>query len=160
MKNGIKKIIANLEELVCGFFLVIMVSTVIMNVILRYVFNDGLFWAEEVATISFVWAVFIGASATYKHRMDVGIDFLVSKTSPQVQKYLRLLVDILLLIINGYIFYLSIIFTKNALLKPTAVLGLSSAVVNTALIVGFGLITVHTLRFIRADYKLLQENQI
>ncbi len=159
MQSAFKTLVNNFEELLSGFFIVIMVVIVIMNVILRYVFNEGIFWAEEVATISFVWAVFVGASATYKHRMDVGIDFLVTKTSPKIQKLIRLIIDALLLTINGYIFYLSIVFTKISYIKPTAVLGVSSAVVNSSLVFGFGLITIHTMRFIVKDFKSFKDKE-
>ena len=70
---------------------------------------------------------------------------------------MRLLVSILLLLINGYIFYMSVVFTVIAWSKPTAVLGVSSAIFNSALIVGFGLITFHTLRFIREDFKAISD---
>ena len=53
-----KKVFKNFEEILCAFFLIIMVLLVILNVILRYAFNYSLFWSEEVATICFVWSVF------------------------------------------------------------------------------------------------------
>jgi TRAP-type C4-dicarboxylate transport system permease small subunit len=154
MKDTIKLFIKNFEEVICGIFIVAMVAIVITNVFLRYLFNYSLFWAEEVATICFVWAVFVGASATYKHKMDIGIDVLILKTPPRTQMIIRRLVNVLLLIINGYIFYLSMVFTRIAWMKPTAVLGITSGVVNSALIVGFGLITLHTLRFIWQDLQV------
>lgn len=141
----------NFEEIICAVFLVTMIALVILNVFLRYLFSYSIFWSEEVATICFVWCVFIGASATYKHKMDIGIDFLVTKTPAKVEKFIRFAVLIILLAINGYIFYMAIVFTQIAWPKPTAVLGVSSAVVNSALIVGFGLITFHTIRFIHRD---------
>jgi len=141
----------NLEEILCGCFLVAMVSLVIVNVLLRFVLNYSITWAEEVSTICFVWSVFIGASAVYKHKMNIGIDVLILAASPGVQRYIRLVASALLLLINGYILYMSIVFTSIAWEKPTAVLGVSSAVFNTALIVGFGMITFHTLRFVRED---------
>lgn len=147
MKNFFK----NFEEILCGGFLITMVVIVILNVFLRYFFNYSIYWAEEVSTICFVWAVFVGASATYKHKMDIGIDILILKMPENVQKIIRFLVDVLLLLINGYIFYMSIVFTKISFIKPTAVLGVSSAVVNSALIFGFGLITLHTIRFMVSD---------
>ena len=94
----------------------------------------------------------MGASAVYKHKMDVGIDMLVLKLPDTAQHYVRLAVSLVLLLINGYIFYMSIVFTSVAWGKPTAVLGVSSAVFNSALIFGFGLITWHTLRFLRDDF--------
>lgn len=148
-----KKLCINFEEILCGFFLISMISLVIINVILRFLFDYSIPWAEEVSTICFVWAVFVGASATYKHKMDIGIDMLVLKTPKHIQIIIKNIVTLILLVLNGYIFYMSIVFTKISYIKPTAVLGVSSAVVNSSLIVGFGLITLHTIRFIIQDFK-------
>ncbi len=157
MSKKIELFARNFEEILCGFFILTMVLIVICNVLLRYFFNHSIFWAEEVSTICFVWSVFVGASAVYKHRMDIGIDVLVNKTPVKIQKVIRTLVDILLLVINGYIFYMSVIFTKISYVKPTAVLGVSSAVVNSALVFGFGLMTLHTIRFIFLDNFIRQK---
>ena len=151
MTSTVKTFFNNFEEILCSVFLVTMITLVIVNVFLRYLFNYSIFWAEEVATICFVWCVFVGASATYKHKMDMGIDVLITKASPKVEKSIRFAVDLVLLAINGYIFYMAIVFTNIAWVKPTAVLGISSAAVNSALIVGFGLITFHTVRFLYRD---------
>jgi TRAP-type C4-dicarboxylate transport system permease small subunit len=48
---------------------------------------------------------------------------------------------------------MSVVFTSISWGKPTAVLGVSSAAFNAALIVSFGLITFHTLCFIKQDIK-------
>jgi TRAP-type C4-dicarboxylate transport system permease small subunit len=156
MDKGAKYYLDNLEEILCGCFLVFMVSLVIVNVFLRYLFSYSITWAEEVSTICFVWSVFIGASAVYKHKMDMGIDVLILRLPLSAQRYVRLLVRVILLLINGYIFYMSIVFTSIAWAKPTAVLGVSSAVFNCALIVGFGMITFHTLGFIRNDLRAIR----
>jgi len=154
----LKQIVNNLEEILCGGFLITMIVIVIFNVFLRYFSSYSLYWAEEVATICFVWAVFIGASATYKHKMDIGIDMLVKKTSEVTQDKIRLAVNTLLLLLNGYIFYISIVFTTIAFEKPTAVLGISSAIINSALIVSFAFITVHTCRFLIMDINKVFSN--
>ncbi|MDF1618568.1 TRAP transporter small permease [Petrocella sp. FN5] len=151
--QNLKFFIRNFEELVSGFFIIITVSVVILNVFLRYVFNMGIFWVEEVATISFIWSVFLGASATYKRRMNIGIDFLTRRGNQKTQTIIKLVVDMMLLIITGYILYLSIIFTWTASIKPTAVLGISSAYVNAALVVGFGLMVIQTIVFLVQDVK-------
>ena len=155
MGKRVRYYLSNLEEILCGIFLVSMVSLVIVNVLLRFLFNYSITWAEEVSTICFVWSVFVGASAVYKHKMDIGIDVLILTLPLTAQRYIRLLVSILLLSINGYIFYMSIVFTSISWAKPTAVLGISSAIFNSALIVGFGMITFHTLGFIKEDVKTI-----
>lgn len=151
MTLSVKDFFKHFEEILCSVFLVTMISLVIVNVFLRYLFSYSIFWAEEVATICFVWCVFVGASATYKHKMDMGIDVLITKTPPRIEKSIRFAVTLFLLALNGYIFYMAIVFTKIAWVKPTAVLGISSAAVNSALIVGFGLITLHTIKFLYRD---------
>ena len=159
MSKGAKYYLSNLEEILCGFFLVSMVGLIIVNVLLRFLFSYSITWAEEVSTICFVWSVFVGASAVYKHKMDMGIDVLILTLPFSAQRYIRLFVSVLLLLINGYIFYMSIVFTSIAWEKPTAVLGVSSAIFNSALIVGFGMITFHTFGFIRDDIKNVLDSE-
>ena len=151
MTSAIKYFFKHLEEILCSIFLVTMIGLVILNVFLRYLFSYSISWSEEVATICFVWSVFVGASATYKHKMDIGIDTLITKTAPHIEKSIRFCMNLVLLAINGYIFYMAIIFTNIAWQKPTAVLGISSAIFNAALVVGFGLITFYTIRFLYRD---------
>lgn len=160
MSRSIKYYLGNLEEILCGACLLCMVGLVILNVLLRFLFGYSITWAEEVSTILFVWSVFIGASAVYKHKMDIGIDVLILSLPIVAQHYVRLLVSCLLLLINGYIFYMSIVFTTIAWAKPTAVLGVSSAIVNSALIVGFGLMTWHTVGFIRQDMATISAGRL
>ncbi|NMP30250.1 TRAP transporter small permease [Thalassotalea sp. M1531] len=152
------KLVANIEEVLCGTFLVVMVGLVIINVFLRYLTNYSLFWAEEVATICFVWAVFLGASATYKRKLDIGIDLIVNQLSQRTQQSVKLIVSCILLILNVYIFYISIVFSIIAFEKPTAVLGISSFIVNASLIVSFAFISWHSLRFLAANLRQFSDN--
>ena len=153
-----KGIMENLEEILSGAFLCLMVLLVIINVFLRYFSDYAIYWAEEVATICFVWAVFLGAAATYKRKMDIGIDLLVKRASAPSQAVIKLISSCALLLLNGYIFINSLIFTAIAFDKPTAVLGVSSVVVNSALSVGFGFIAFHSLRFLHANWRVFRDD--
>ena len=150
-----KKFLGNIEDFISGFFIVITIVVVIINVILRKGFNSGLYWYEEVATISFVWSVFIGASGCYRRNMHIGIDMIKDLFPTKVQQVINLLVHMMLLVINGYITYLSVIFIQESKSKMTAVLGIPSSYVSAALFVGFGLMTMHTILFIINDIKIL-----
>ena len=48
-----------------GLCLAVMVVLVFGNVVLRYGFNYGIIFSEEVSRFLFVWMVFIGAAAAY-----------------------------------------------------------------------------------------------
>lgn len=154
-----KKFLGNIEDLLSGFFMVVTIVVVILNVILRKGFNGGLYWYEEVATISFVWSVFIGASGCYRKNMHIGIDMIKDLFPTKVQEVINLVVHMMLLVINGYITYLSVIFIQESKSKMTAVLGIPSSYVSAALLVGFGLMTMHTVLFIINDVKILMKKE-
>ncbi|NME35852.1 MULTISPECIES: TRAP transporter small permease [Fusobacterium] len=142
-----KKILNNLEEIVAGIFICITVSSVIMNVMLRTFGGSPISSAEEIATTSFIWSIYIGGAACFKKKMHIGVDMLVQLLPKKMQRIFMVLVNIFVTVLTGVLFYLSIIFTKYSVSKPTSVLGISSAYVNSALIVGFGLILFHSIGF-------------
>ena len=131
-----KKIFYNLEELIAGFFLIITVTSVVLNVFCRAAGFGTISTSEEIATISFVWSVYIGAVACYKRKMHIGVDMLV---------------------INSVILYLCVIFIMNSQEKPTPVLGISSNYLNIALLISFFLMVVHSLNFLYQDIKALKK---
>lgn len=151
----IKKLLHNLEEIVSGIFIAITVLSVTTNVLLRSIANITVSGIEEVATISFIWSVYIGAAACYKKKMHIGVDFLVALLPRTFQHLFKILIDAFLCLLIGTLFYLSVIFTGYSLNKPTSVLGISSAYVNSALIVSFALILIYSFKFLWDEIKSL-----
>jgi TRAP-type C4-dicarboxylate transport system permease small subunit len=150
-----KQLLSNFDLIFSGFFLCITVLVVIVNVTLRYLSLGGIFWAEEVATTSFMWSVFIGSAAAYRYKMHIGIDF-VSRFGPlPIRRFIAVLIDCLMLAINGYIVYLSIIFINANKLKRTPVLDIPALYVNLALTVGFTLMVLYALNFLYRDLRTL-----
>ena len=150
-----RTVISNFDLVLASFFLCITVLVVIVNVALRYIFHGGLFWAEEVATSSFIWSVFVGDAAAYRYKMHIGID-IVTKIGPQAwRSFITVIIDILMLVINGYIVYLSIFFIQSNKLKRTPVLDIPALYVNLALTVGFSLMTIYAMYFLYRDIRKL-----
>lgn len=150
----IKEIARNLEVIFSGFFLMTTVSVVIINVILRYLFKSGFYWVEEVATTSFIWSVFIGAAAAYKYKMHIGIDIITKLFPERARELISIIINFLMIVINGYICYLSTLFIKANSLKRTSVLDIPAVYVNLAITVGFGLMTLHAARFLYEESRL------
>ncbi len=153
MKQKLKLFLTNFEEIIAGTFLIATTLLVLINVFMRYFLRTGLYWSEEVATGCFVWSVFIGAAAGFKHKMHVGIDMLVEKLKPQPRYFVRLLVDLIQIFINGYIAMIALQYLKISARKPTPVLGISSATISSSIFVGFTLMTLYSLIFIYRDLK-------
>ncbi len=159
MKISGKWILSHAEVVISGVFLMITVLVVIVNVLLRYLFSGGLFWVEEVATASFIWSIFIGSAAAYRHNLHIGIDLITKLFNERVKEILALVINSLMVVINGYICYLSILMIQANKLKRTPVLDVPSIYVNLAITVGFFLITVHAVRFLITDILLLRSGK-
>lgn len=155
MPITLRNVFKNLDLIISGFFLNITVLVVIVNVLLRYLFQGGLYWAEEVATTSFIWSVFVGAAAAYRYKMHIGIDFMTQFGPKAWRVLLAVIIDCLMVIINGYIVYLSTLFIQANNLKRTPVLDVPAIYVNVALTVGFTLMTIYALFFLIRDIRRL-----
>ena len=149
--------LGNLEEIIASFFLVITTALVVLNIIMRYFLNSGLVWSEEVATGCFVWSVFIGAIAAFKHRGHVGVDILVKLLPPTLRWGVNLLMDIILVILNGYMAYLAVTYVMITYTKMTPVLGVSSAYISSVVPISFVMMTFYALRFVWQDITLKKE---
>ena len=147
MNLSVKKILSNFDVILSGAFLVTTVTIVILNVFLRYFFRTGIFWVEEVATTSFIWSVFIGSAAAYRNHVHIGIDMITKLFHNKIQKIIILGVHLMMVVINGYITYLSVIFVQKNTIKTTPVLRMPASVVNLSITVGFGIITLYALIF-------------
>lgn len=114
-------------------------------------FNSGLVWSEEVATGCFVWSVFIGAVAVFKHRGHVGVDIIVKRMPQGMQKAIGLITDVILVALNGYMSYLSIIYISKSYTKMTPVLGISSVYISSSVLIAFVLMTLYSIKFVWQD---------
>ncbi|MGV2986116.1 TRAP transporter small permease [Vibrio sp. E150_011] len=63
----------------------IMVTSVIIQVGGRYIFNYSIAWTTELATFSQVWLVILGAGIAVKDKMHAGVDVLIAKLSRRSQ---------------------------------------------------------------------------
>lgn len=75
--RGIYRLLDHL--LVIG--LAVMVLMVLGNVVLRYLFDSGLEFSEEVSRFVFVWLTFIGAVVALKEGLHLGMDTVVKRLS-------------------------------------------------------------------------------
>ena len=71
-------LLKNIEEILASIAISITVLVVIVNVVLRYGFGFVVPWSEELSVICFIWAVYLGISSCYKHKLHMGVDVVVA----------------------------------------------------------------------------------
>ena len=86
--------------------LLMMVTLVFGNVVLRYVFNYGIVFSEEVSRFMFMWITLIGALVVMKDNGHLGMSSVVSLLGERGQRVCRFIADLLtcvccLLLIHG-----------------------------------------------------------
>lgn len=64
--NKISRILENSLNIIMATALAIMVVLVFGNVVLRYFFNSGITWSEEMSRYLFIWLTFLGAIGAFK----------------------------------------------------------------------------------------------
>ena len=84
------------EEILGGAAFVGMTVIVFVNVVFRYLFNDPIPGADELATLGFTWAVFLGAAAGVRQRLHLGIEYLVALLPPRPRAAVGLVVVLLM----------------------------------------------------------------
>ncbi|NJO21789.1 MAG: TRAP transporter small permease [Sphingomonadales bacterium] len=75
----------------------IMVGAITTQVFTRYLFNRPIIWVEEIATYSFIWAVFVGASLGLKYSRHVKIETFVEHLAPRAKAASRVLVNLIII---------------------------------------------------------------
>lgn len=67
------------------------------SVVMRYGLNDSLSWAEEICKYLFVWSTFLSASLCLKRRSSIKIDMLLLALPANMQRFLLIIGDIVML---------------------------------------------------------------
>lgn len=153
------RIIKNLEEIFASLAISVTVLMVIINVILRYVFGFVVPWSEELSVICFIWATYFGISSCYKHKLHMGVDVIITLLPEHAKRIFRLVIFTFLLILNLVLAYLSFDYTMLST-KVTPVMGMSYFTINGVLVVCFSLMAIHTLVFIKDEYKNTHDNSL
>lgn len=153
MKDKLMHILKNLDAYFAGTLFFITICIVVINVFTRKIFNYVLPWGEEVATSLFVYTVFVGAAWCLRTRQHVGVDLLVNKLPKSARSIVHIITDALIVVLNAYITFLSYQFIISSKLKTMPVLKISSVWLNTALIIGFGLMTIYSLIHVVNDIR-------
>lgn len=92
--------------------LVIMLCTVFMNVVLRFCFNSGITWAEEIPRLLVMLFTFLACSIGVRDHMHISVDIIYNRfpKGGKMRKFMNFLADFatficgLLILIYGIIF--------------------------------------------------------
>jgi len=157
MRANLVWLLTNLEELIAGTGLVVVVGLTMYNIINRYLLQKSGVWAPELAEMIFTWVVFLGAGAAWKRRMHISISVLVRNLHPRTQTVVTIITDIILIAFLAFSTYLAAKITISSHSRLSPVLRLPFSYVYASTVLAFALMTIrravalaHTLRMRRS----------
>lgn len=146
MKKNILKFLLNIDILIAGLSLILLVIITFFNVIMRYFFKAPFVWGEEVQLWCAVWLVFFGASAAFRNGSHVAIEFLIDSLSPSLRKLAEIFAY--LVVVSGlvYLMVYGIRLVEHAHLigRTTNVLKVPYSIIYSALPIGCALMIINS----------------
>lgn len=104
--NKVKHILEEImwaEVLIGAFLVVLMVAIMVLEVIMRYVFNNSIIWVQEFVIMTFIWITMLGGSAASMTKTHVTITTFSQFLSEKRKQVLQFLVSV---VIIGVLIYL------------------------------------------------------
>ena len=155
------KIYNHLEEYLLVLSLIVTVSIIFYQVVMRYVFNSAPFWTEEIARYIFIWQIWLGTSIGVRERAHIRIqligNMLISK-GRLLQK--NILEIVILLVWLSLTVFLTV--TGFQLVADQAAKGVLTVAVRfplhyayAAVPVGCGIVTIRLLYELYAEFRKL-----
>ncbi len=121
---GLALVLDRILEALCVGLMLVAVGVACLQVVLRYVFNSGLPWPEEMATWVFAWAIFLGMAIATGRDAHISID-VVTRALPARPREALLLFNravmaaaSLMLVVHGWDYVSRAIAASPALQWP------------------------------------------
>jgi TRAP-type C4-dicarboxylate transport system permease small subunit len=86
-----------------GIAIFLMSLIIPVGVVMRYVFGVGAQWPEPIAILLMVVFTFVGAAAAYRAGGHIAVTMLTDRLPPPLQSPLARLIDLLLLLVCGFV---------------------------------------------------------
>jgi TRAP-type C4-dicarboxylate transport system permease small subunit len=154
-KHKLLHILSNLELVISGVFMCVMILIAAVNTFARYLLNSPIYASDEIVLTFFIWTIFLGAAYCYRKKRHIGLDFLVNLMPHYIQLFLRFLVGLILIVTNITMAYLSLGLAANSMIRMIPLLQIPYVVRNSAAFVGFSLMSIYAVYFFVIDLKVI-----
>lgn len=147
----------NAERWLLLLFYVLIVMTIGVEVVRRFVLSYSSTWGEEVARYSFIYLAWIGAASAVKERAHIRIDVILSFLSRGGQLFIYILGDLVMLgvAILAVFYSFETFMTALKFGVKTHGLGIPLAWFILAVPLGFSLVVFRLLQSLKRDISMI-----
>lgn len=139
------------------FCVFILVSVMIMQVFMRYVFSNPFVWAEELSRYMMIFSIMIGSTLVVNESRHVKVDIFVNMLPARARYAAKLMVELLFIGMSVFLVVQGVLYAQTMVFITTPGLGISKAII-AASIPAFATIWVifginNLYKFIRSEAK-------
>ncbi|MDD2701851.1 MAG: TRAP transporter small permease [Sideroxydans sp.] len=149
------KLLKRLDEWLIAILLAAMTLLTFAQVVMRYVFNSGFTWAQELTSILFAFMIFIGISYGVRVGAHIGVDALIKLFTPRVRRIVSIVAVLFCMLYAGMVIYGSFQYVMK--MRKVGIeledLPIQIWMVRAILPIGFALLV---LRFLPVLYNLIR----
>lgn len=154
--NKIDRIINKFEEYMVGIIILASSVLIFINVVLRYGFNSGFHWSDEMVRYLMILLTFIGGSICVRTGTHIGVDVVFTVLNEKITKVLLGFIYIVGLIFSLVIAYFGIRIVQRNILHPqlSPALQIPMFIPYLSIVIGFGL---SAYRYVQLIYNTVHQ---
>jgi TRAP-type C4-dicarboxylate transport system permease small subunit len=135
----------NLDIIIAGIVLGVLILYTFIAVIMRYFINRPIYWGEEFQLICIITIVFFGAGAGFRTGSHIAIDFLVDFFPLKLQKIITVFIYLISVAVMVYFFIQSSAFVRQMFntRRITDILRIPFFVIYSSFPIGCALIIIN-----------------
>ncbi|MGB9839465.1 TRAP transporter small permease [Thermovenabulum sp.] len=145
------------EEYVLSFLLALIACVMMLQVIMRYVFNSSLSWSEELSRYAFVWSAFLSIGYTIKKKTILRVDTLIEILPKGIKNTVKILVSLIMVVFFAFLLINSIPTVNKIFIskQESPALGIPMYLIYTSTILGFSLAVLRSAQSALSNVKEL-----
>jgi len=157
--NGYSKIsnaVTKVSTVLCYTLIIFVTSVIGSAVFYRYVLNNPIQWAEEVARYTLIWLTMLAASIAIKKRSHISLTTIVKYLKSEVSLILEIILyGVIIGIIIIIARYSTIMVVTRSVNVFSPSIGIRMLWAHLSLPVGFSLIILQSVYIVLEDIKKL-----
>jgi C4-dicarboxylate transporter DctQ subunit len=115
--DSIDKYFSACECIFIGGVILFTSMLLFVNVIMRYIFHNAIYWSEELVRYTMVWLIFLGGSQVAKNEGHIAVDVVLRALPLSGRKFMNCLLDCVGIAFCLILAYFSYIQTERVYLS-------------------------------------------
>jgi len=146
--NIIKWLDENVERVLLVIFLTVILGAMLIQIVMRYVFNNSLAWPEELCRYCFIWFMFIAYSYSIKLKMELRVDSVVNMLPEKAKNFVTTLTTFIGLVFTFFLFVNSFTTVSNVYISGDYSIAMKIPMyfVFASTVFGFGFATIRYIQ--------------